>query len=293
MSETLSTHLETAHPVALYAAAELARGWRRVAGGRVALDMPFVSTRGPRVSLALGSLVRPSVIVRFEQPYEREAARTADVLGLTIAAWDAFGEREAWRELSGPVDHLPHVGAPSRSAPWAVGLPHARASTDQNSQLHIIGGLRPPGGDAVWWPRMARVTAAVLGRAAVVLGQDDPLVYDAIRAGVPTEDEHPSIPAGTLAGLVPPSLVGSDQLWDHVADTAREVHRSGASPEPLMTPMWVARGRDRVRDHRAAPPSSVEVLRRRYHKLQRDPARFFADSKHGVLRAVGKMAFRG
>lgn len=292
MSDTLSIELDTAHPMGLYAAAELARGWRRVTGGSVALDVPWRSASGPHVRLSLGSLIRPSIIVHFEQPYEERAARAADVLGLTIAAWDAVGEREAWRELSAPLDRLPHVGAPSRSAPWAVTLPAPARDLSEDSQLHIIGGLRPPTRGAVWWPRMSRVAAAVLGRAAVVLGQDDPLVYDAIRAGVPTEQDDPTIPTGALAGLVPPSLIGAEPLWDHVADTAREVHRAGACPEPLMTPAWVARGRDRIRDHRAAPPSSVELLRRRYHKLQRDPRRFFADSSHGVLRAVGKVAFR-
>lgn len=287
--DTLTIHVDTAHPMGLYAAVELARGWQRVTGAGVALDVPWRASAGPRVRLSLGSVVRPSVVVTFERSYEEKAARAADVLGLTLAAWDALGEREVWRELAAPLDRFPHVGAPSPSAPWAVTLPTRDRRPSADSQLHILGGLRPPTSGAVWWPPMSRVAAAVLGRAAVVMGRDNPLVYDAIRAGVPTE--HAEVPLGTLAGLVPPSLVGADALWDHVADTAREVHRTGDAPEPLMTPGWVARGRDRVRDHRAAPPTSVELLRRRYHKLQRDPQRFFADSRHAVLRAIGRAAF--
>jgi hypothetical protein len=295
----LTITLDTVHPVALHAAAELARAWRHVEGGRIGLR-----GNGPSVRLGLGSLIRPSVVVHFEQPYEASTAPRADQLALTIAAWDALDEREAWRELSAPMDDMPHLGRPSRSKPWAVTLPGALLSRLRRDyagssyagygapqmQLHVIGGLRPPGRSAVWWPRMERVVAGVLGRASVVLGDADPLVFDALRAGLPVESSA-AVAAGTLAGLVPPSLLGDRRLWEHVADTAREVHRTGAAPEPLMTPAWVARGRDRIREHRAAPPSTWELMRRRYQKLQRDPRRFLSDSRFGALRAIGRAAF--
>lgn len=286
--DQLSIVLEAVHPVTTRAAYELSRAWREV-GGSVRLG----AGRGACVHIGLGSLVRPSAVVRFEAPYADAAA--ADQLALTIAAWDSLDEREGWRALSAPLPSVPHYGQPSPHRPWAVSL-RPRRGDEGERQLHVFGGVPVPRRADVWWPRLSAVVAAVLGRADCVLGERDPLVYDAFRAGIEVRGEAGEIDRleldGALAGLVPPTLNADRRLWRHVAETAHEIHTRGTNPAPLMTPAWVALGRDRMREHLAAPPSPFERLRRRHDKLRRDPKRFFADSKHAPLRALGAALFR-
>lgn len=293
--ESLSIALDAVHPATLRAAAELARAWREIEGGLVTPTLAAVPNRGPVVRLGLGSLVRPNVVVRYERPFAPEPARAADVLALTIAAWDSLDGPEPWRLLSAPLGRVPHYGRPEWSRPWVVSTSTQAWSVAAGQQLHVVGGLRPPGRSSVWWPRWPRVVAAVLGRAAYVLGGEGPLTYDAARAGVPVLTRRGRVEnwrtAGALAGLVPASLLDEPQLWRHVAETAREVHRSKCTPAPLMTPAWVGTGRDRIRSHLAKPTSYWWRLRRRHDKLRRDPRRFFADSRHGILRELGELAF--
>jgi hypothetical protein len=297
MSDSLNIALDVAHPATIRAAVELAYAWRDAGGGVVRPLVPGLSTPGPTVRLSLGSLVRPSVVVRFDVAYREAAA--AEQLALSIAAWDSLDGLEGWRAMSAPLDNVPHVGRPHWSEPWAITASGSHNRTHDGHQLHVLGGWRPPDRGNVWWPGLPGVVAAVLGRAAYVLGSAGPLAYDAARAGVDVRPDSPSQPSGAalrfenaaLAGLVPPSLLGEPTLWQHVAETARAVHDSGEAPLPLMTPAWVATGRDRIREHRAAAPSSWERLRRRQDKFRRDPERFFADSRFKALRAAGKLFF--
>lgn len=290
---TLSIGLDTAHPVTCRAAWELARAWRNVGGRRARLGGPG---DGPHVWLGLGSLVRPSAVVRFEVPFAEGAAARADQLALTIAAWDSLGGPESWRVLSAPLSNGPRVGQPSSDRPWVLAMGGERYPRPAaGEQLHVIGGV--PGMEgSVWWPPFSRVAAPLLGRAECVLGGANALAYDAVRAGVAVRTdggEQDSLELdGALAGLVLPSLTTDPDLWRHVAETARDVHSTRAPPAPLMTPAWVARGRDRIRAHLASPPSPWERMRRRRDKFFRDPKRFFADSKHASLRALGGLAFR-
>jgi hypothetical protein len=288
--DTLTIAIEATHPVTLRAAWELARAWRE-GGGAVRLGIR--GGEGPRVRLRLGSLVRPSAVVHFERDFDADRAAAADQLALTIAAWDALGDADPWRDLSSPLPTTARYGEPSPDRPWALSLAFRRVGGEH--QLHRIGGAPLPRRADVWWPHVPRIVAAVLGRADCVLGESDPLVYDAVRAGVAVQSGDREIERlrldGALAGLVPPTLTTDAELWRHVADTAREVHRGGRVPAPLMTPAWVARGRDLMRAYQEAPASKWERLRRRHDKLRRDPRRFFADSRHRPLRALGEVLF--
>ncbi len=299
MAEELSLESEVSHRVTRRAARALARAWRQAGGGRIRMARPDRHNSGPRIKLGLGSLVRPSVVVQFDVPYQSEMAAAADRLALTTAAWDSLGDFEAWRALSAPLATIPRLGRPDWSRPWVATLGGGGRRAEQAAaglaQLQVIGGWRPPSLGAVWWPSWPGAVAAVLGRAAYVLGENDPFVYDAIRAGVPlgptqgsAVDTPPDL-GGALAGLVPPSLLGEPRLWWHVAQTARAVHETGRAPLPLMTPEWVRLGRDRIREQLAAPPSGWERLQRRHDKLRRDPRRFFADSRFAPLRAFGRV----
>lgn len=292
VDSTLSIGLDTAHPVTCRAAWELARAWRDVGGRRARLGGPG---DGPHVWLGLGSLVRPSAVVRFEVPFAEDAAARADQLALTIAAWDSLGGPETWRVLSAPLSNGPRVGQPRSDRPWVLAMGGERYPRPAaGEQLHVIGGA--PGQGDVWWPAWSRLAAPLLGRAECVLGRANALAYDAVRAGVVVRTDGGELDQlhldGALAGLVPPSLTTDPDLWRHVAETARAVHTTRRAPAPLMTPSWIARGRDRIRAHLASPPSPWERMRRRRDKFFRDPKRFFADSKHASLRAFGGLAFR-
>lgn len=283
MSLPLRVALATTHPVGIIAVSELAQAWRRVGGSFVVPS----AQKNADIVIRLSSLVRPSVVVHFSEPYIGEAARAADVLGLTIAAWDSLGTREPWRDLSAPLDTLPHLGRPQPNRPWALAL---EPTPTDGAQLHILGAL--PGrvdGEAVWWPRLSHVAAPLLGHASVVLAQETPLAYDAVRSGVALRgggDGH-DLPLGTLAGLIPPSLLQDPTLWEFVAEQARGLREGDHMPVPLFTPRWVAHGRDRIRACADAPPSSMALARRRLAKLRRDPVAFFSDSKHAPIRALG------
>jgi len=238
------------------------------------------------------------VMVHFEVPYPSELAAAADRLALTTAAWDSLEGSEAWRALSAPLTAIPRLGRPDWSRPWVAMLAGARHDAELaagSSQLQVVGGWFPPPGDAVWWPGSPAAVAAVLGRVDCVLGDTDPLVYDAIRVGVPLLSDPaaaadiPQSSSGGLAGLIPPSLLSDSLIWRHVVHTARAVHETGCAPSPLMTPEWVRLGRDRIRERLAAPPSSWERLQRRHDKLRRDPKSFFADSRFAPLRAFGRV----
>jgi len=285
MTRTLTVTIEAIHPVTSRAAWELGRAWS-LAGGRVRIGVGA----SPRVRIGLGSLIRPSAVIAFERPFVGEEAAKAGRLALTVAAWDALDEHEAWRDLAAPLPS-PRLGTPSDDRPWAVAL--AARPTQPGHQLHLLGGVPAPKGDAVWWPRTARIAAAVLGRAECVLGEGDPLVFDAIRAGIPVRTATGQKTSfNVLAGLVPPALTTDPALWQHVATMAREVH-ADRGPTPLMTPHWVGRARERMRARQAAPADGWERLRRRHDKLRRDPKRFFADSRHAALRLFGQVLFSG
>lgn len=302
MTPELTIAVARAHRVLRRAARALARAWHDVGGQRVCHGRAVATATGPTIRLGLGSVVRPSVTVRFAAPYRPAAVEAAVRLALTSAAWDAFGDVEVWRDLSAPLAPIPRWGRPDWSRPWVVALGGGPGCLAQPSlaggQLHVIGGWRPPPRDAVWWPSWPGAAAAVLGRAAWVVGDHDPLTFDALRAQIPVGGPDEGASGGfslrddALAGLVPPSLLAEPRLWRHVATMARELQTTGNLPAPLMTPAWVGLGRQRIRDQLAAPPNGWERLRRRHDKLRRDPRAFLADSRFGSLRALGRLVYR-
>jgi len=286
---TLSIAVRTLHPVGLVAARHLARAWRSTGGNRIRLAAGPGAT-GPWVALSLGSLVRPSVVVRFRVPFEGGVALEAERLALTAAAWDSLFDFEPWRALAAPLVGLPRWGRVDVSRPWA--LVEGSADTglgdgvEPHLQLHVIGGWRMASRDGVWWPASSRIAAALIGRADRVIGNSGALVFDSVRTGLRARTGLAD--SQGLAGLVVPSLLGDVGLWEHVAGVARRIHASGAPAEPLMTRDWVERGRQNLRLRLAAPAPPWEKVRRRYDKLWREPRRFFADSKHPTIRWLGR-----
>ena len=236
-----------------------------------------------------GSLVTSSLVIGFEVPFSGDAAEEAAELALTTAAWDTLEGVEIWRRLSAPIGGRPLRGRPDFYRPWVLawGGGGARpASPPEGMQQHVVGGLVPPSGEAVWWPAQRAVIAAVLGRASLVLDRSGPLAWDALRAGIPVEEPT----AGgslKLAGLVPETLLGEPELWRHVVDVIRRV-QDGVAPPPLMTEHWVTRGRDLAREAMNRPASRIEHARRRYDKLWRDPDAFLRDSRFAALRRLSR-----
>jgi hypothetical protein len=310
---TLTIRLASTHPITVRAVLSLREAWREATGGAVRVATGAGIPAGPHLFLGLGSLVRPSLLVRFALPYPDEAARKPAALALTSAAWDALDDSEPWRALAAPLGARPRVGRIDPTRRWAVALGRSGVrpdDVDDEEQLHLVGGLRPPTGSSVWWPNEPGTVAAVLGRADRVFGarlsdqpisgMGDPLVFDAVRAQIPVAgatvaDTPASIAprlSDALAGLVPPSLLDEPSVWSQVAHTARDAHDHEQAPEPLFTPARVQQGRDRITAHRAQPPKGWQKLRRRHDKLRRDPKKFLADSSYAPLRALGKIAFR-
>ncbi len=271
------------------AARELLRAWEAQPDCRATIRLGRASSPGPGVVIEPGSLVTSSLVIGFDVPFSGEAAEDAAELALTTAAWDTLEGAEGWRRLSAPIGRRALRGRPDFDRPWAVawgGGGDRPASPPEGMQLHVVGGLVPPGRVAVWWPAQRTVTAAVLGRVALVLDRSGPLAWDAQRAGIPLADPPADRPS-KLAGLVPETLLGEPELWQHVVEVIRRV-QDGAAPPPLMTERWVTRGRDRAREAMQRPASRIERARRRYDKLWRDPDAFLRDSRFVALRRLSR-----
>lgn len=302
----LSISLAGRNQSLLLAERQLRQAWANCYG-RPRRGTESAGSQEPSVSLIPGSLLSGAVIVRYEQPFHGEAAREAAPRGLTAIAWDQPGEFEVWRELGRPLSRLPHRGEPDFSRPWMVTLASERIASKKSEpprhdeQLHVIGTAKVPlqhrhRTDAVWWPNLPTVAAAVVGRCESVLGDSDALAWDALRLGVPVinaslnnqradSTRAPSL----LAGLVPATLLADRQLWRHVAQTIARLHREGGTPVPLLTPEWIARGRQLAeKEYSPVAVASLERSKRLITKWRRDPERFCADSRHAVLRRLGR-----
>lgn len=282
MTVPLRVDLTSHHPVVLLAAAELARAWRLVTTGLIHIT----STRAD-VTLGLGSVIRPSVIVQLPSPFAGEPARRAHLLALTSVAWSGLTEREPWRDVSAPLGPWPRLGVAIPDRDWALSLHPARRP---GAQVHVLSNLPTRmHGDGVWWPKLPAIAAALLGHASLVLGRSSPLVLDAVRAGVPAPEL--AITGASLAGLVPPALLSEHDLWNTVAEQARALRGSLHPPEPLLTPAWVDRARERARRARANP-STWARQRRKLAKLRRDPKAFFRDSRISLLKPFAERSDR-
>jgi hypothetical protein len=186
------------------------------------------------------------------------------------------------------------VGTPDHSLEWLVTVASAARGVASRSafsrfQLHVIGFSRRAARDSVMWPSAYRV-AFVLGHAAIVIAPPGPLAFDAIRFRIPvlqpaTCEPYPdALLDERLPGLVPASLLDCESLWRHVAAQTRRVAQ-GQRPEPLCTPEWLLHGRALVA---SAQPRHFDRTRRRIRKLWREPARFFAESRHSFLRKLAQ-----
>ena len=287
--DSLNIQLRAFTPSGWRAARALLRAWEAQPDCRATIQLGSALSVGPGVVIGQGSLVTRGLVIGFEVPFSGEAAELAAEVALTTAAWDTLEGVEIWRRLSAPIGRRPLRGRPDFDRPWAVawgGGGDRPASLPEGMQLHVVGGLVPPGRVAVWWPAQRAVTAAVLGRASLVSDRSGPLVWDALRAGIPVA-EPPGSGSLKLAGLVPETVLGETELWREVADAIRGI-QEGVAPPPLMTERWVTRGRDLAREAMKQPASRIERARRRYDKLWRDPDAFLRDSRFAALRRLSR-----
>jgi hypothetical protein len=263
---------------------------------RVALG--FGAT-GADITLIPASLVRPTVVVRFDVPFVDDDVVTERAL--SPLAWEGNLDREIWRELSSPLVNVPHLGRAHDRRPWVVthgleALPSAMCvARDMDAQVHVIG-LGPldwsSHRDVVAWPCIPSVVFGLLGRAVHVVGggPGDPLLLDAWRLGLPTTGDSDLLP--WLGGSVPPGLLGHVPLWNEVARTFAQV-RDGHPAPALFTPHWIEEGRRLARAGSAVDKagSPLRLALRRYAKLRREPERFLADSRYRALRGLGRWWF--
>jgi hypothetical protein len=291
----------TGHPVVRQAARELERCWEARGGRVVRVTRPSQHNGGPRVAVRLASLMCPTVLVRFALPYAGEQALESARLALTPVAWEGIPGGEAWRAVSVSLAGLPHRGSLDLSRPWVVtlGQPRRRApDVAPDVQLHVMGGPAVVFNGSVRWPVTPKTVAAVLGRAAYVIGCRNPLCYDAARLGLPVcvpsgcAARDPERPELDLAGLVTAPLLADGRFWSHVAETAARVCAQREAPPPLLTPEWIALGRDNLRQRASIPPPVWRQVQRKYKKFKRDPDRFYADSPYAFVRALGGLRSR-
>jgi hypothetical protein len=290
-TEELTLLAATGHPVVRQAARELERRWVARGGRVVRVTRPSQHNGGPRIA----------VLVRFSLPYSGERALQSARLALTPVAWEGMQGGEAWRALSLTLAGLPHRGKPDLSRPWAVTLGQGRQRAPvvgADVQLHVMGGPVLAVNGSVRWPLEPKTVAAVLGRAAYVIGCRNPLCYDAARLGVPVYAppgravRDPDRPELDLAGLVSAPLLGDGRFWAHVAEVAAWVCARREAPPPLLTSEWIALGRDNLRQRASIPPPVWRKVQRKYNKYKRDPDRFYADSPYAFVRALGGLRSR-
>lgn len=284
------------------ARARLERAFREAAPGepapRIVVDTDADELGEVRLSRA--SLARDCILVGYQAPFASN--RDARVLACSFLAWDGPDACEPWRELARPIADLPRIGRIDEERPWFLAfttraLDRARhLARDEGGQLHVL--LERPSDarlarDVVYWPAWRPVVFALLGRAAAVVPSDRscPFGLDAERAGVPVHWQTP--PGDELAGLVVPSLLASDELWRAAATNIVTV-RAGGTPTPLSSAAWIQKGRMLSRAEPGPAPLSThwELVQRRYAKFRREPERYFADSRHALVRAFGRAWYR-
>lgn len=247
----------------------------------------------PDIRIAPASLVRPAVQVQLRATLaDSDLGARATALALSTAAWDGGDEFELWRVLGRPLSRTPPSGTPDTSRPWVVVPPdHAvdlatvinQHPALNNCQLHTYGRAKSAAGP-VCWPATPRAIWSLLGSASAVVAPPGPLSYDAYRLGLPVlapETPHPLRPpprfdAG-LACLASDSLLESAEFSDAVVECARN-----GTAAAWCTPEWIRLERGERR------PQRLDALKRKAHKLQRNPAQFFADSKNPFVSRIGR-----
>jgi len=247
---------------------------------------------GPGVlRIESASVVRPVVTVLWGDELTRELSPSDLEVALSREIWADAASPEPWRMTAEPLLELARIGAPDRERPWVLVAPGVTTAAQyveqvtglQEPQLHFLGTGAADGTRAAvrWLPRR-KVVRALLGQVDAVIAPTGPLAWDALRAGVPvfTPESAGGVPwelaMCRLKRTVPAVLINDGAFWRKLAaDLLR-----GADDARWGTVAWVLHARERAAPQPAVPLLGFKLttVKRKFRKLKRDPAAFWADS---------------
>lgn len=277
---------------------------------RGAVSDALANSDGVLVRMGAGSMVRDTITMDFGVPIVGDPELAASI-GASSTAWEGRDAWESWRDLYKAKVCRPTSGIPRPDRHWAVveadaSVPPGLIGADW--QIHRISGrgVASSEGEVNWDGRRAPISW-LLGRADVVIGRAGPLVYDGLRARVPSvvllhgngytdlhgatlrSSEHA---LAALANTLSPSMLRCEGVRQATMDRLRSIEAGAGEVEPLMSSELVIGARESEAKATAACPPVVSKAARKTRKLIRDPEAFFSDSNHPLLHGAGKLLAR-
>lgn len=272
---------------------------------------PMESQGGGAVCLRISkaSLVRDTISLDFGVPANENMG--AVHLGASPTAWEGSDSWEPWCGLHPAVAPRPMRGNAREELPWVL-LDSESSVPDQfltgEWQIHRLGeGARPGGAGEVQWQATPSVVAWLIGRVQAVAGRSGPLLFDALRSGVPTvfarDDSgwqaldrltvHESECAPALAHSLSPAMARTEICRLEILARIEQVRRGAKNVDALMSRDVVLRVRENLPRTRLECHPRFSRFMRKLRKLTRDPEAFLSDSNYPLLHFAGRaLAYR-